>query len=94
MVRVSAAGSSATTDPNPLPGPEVLDEKGEVPEETRKARPECFNLLGIYSALSGQSLSEVLAEFAGAQFSHFKQRLTELAVLKLGPIGTEIGLNE
>jgi len=80
----------ATTDPHPLPGPEALTGDGDVPEETRKARPECYNLLGIYAALSGQPLREVLAAFAGAQFSHFKQKLTELAVATLGPIGTEM----
>ncbi|HKY95673.1 MAG TPA: tryptophan--tRNA ligase, partial [Kiloniellales bacterium] len=80
----------ATTDPHPLPGPEALTHEGEVPEETRKSRPECYNLLGIYAALSGESLRQVMSEFAGAQFSHFKQRLTELAVARLGPVGTEM----
>ncbi len=80
----------AKTDPDLLPGPEVLDERGEVPDEVRAARPEAFNLLGIYAALADKPLAAVLEEFAGAQFSHFKQVLTDLAVATLGPIGTEM----
>jgi len=80
----------ATTDPEPLPGPEALDAAGEVPDATRAARPECWNLLGIYAALADQPLKDVVTEFAGAQFSRFKAALTELAVAKLGPIGAEM----
>src|SRR5512134_1389672 len=35
----------AKTDPGALPGPESLDEKGDVQEEALAARPEAFNLL-------------------------------------------------
>jgi len=80
----------ATTDPHPLPGPEVLDETGDLDEETRKERPEAYNLLGIYAALADKPLTDVLAEFEGAQFSHFKAVLTDLAVAALGPIGAEM----
>ena len=62
----------ATTDPEPLPGPDVLDGAGALPEETRKTRPEAYNLLGIYAALAEKDLKDVLVEFEGAQFSHFK----------------------
>jgi tryptophanyl-tRNA synthetase len=54
-----------------------------------KGRPEADNLTGIYAALSGQSVAEVLSEFGGGQFSVLKNALAELAVAKLGPIGTE-----
>jgi tryptophanyl-tRNA synthetase len=80
----------ATTDPDLLPGPEVLDPDKELPEETRRARPEAYNLLGIYAALADKPLAEVLAEFEGAQFSHFKAVFTDLAVATLGPIGAEM----
>ena len=80
----------AKTDPEPLPGPEVLDDRGAVPADLEKARPEAFNLLGIYAALSDRSWTEVLAEFEGQQFSHFKQVLTDLAVAVLGPMGEEM----
>ncbi len=80
----------ATSDPDLLPGPEALDEKGAVPEETRQARPEAYNLLGIYAALADKPAGEVMAEFAGTQFSHFKAVLTDLAVATLGPVGHEM----
>lgn len=67
----------AKTDPDPLPdGVKGLDE-----------RPEAANLVGIYAALAETSRKAVLESFAGAQFSAFKEALTELAVEKLGPIG-------
>jgi tryptophanyl-tRNA synthetase len=80
----------ATTDPDLLPGPEVLDGRGRVPEAARGARPEAYNLLGIYAALAGKPMATVLEEFAGAQFSRFKAALTELAVAALGPVGAEM----
>jgi tryptophanyl-tRNA synthetase len=70
----------AKTDPEPLPS----EEKGF------EGRPEAENLVGIYSALSGQSVEAVLKDFGGAQFSKFKNALVELAVEKLGPIGAEM----
>ncbi|WP_119167605.1 tryptophan--tRNA ligase [Algihabitans albus] len=80
----------AKTDTELLPGPDVLDPEGNLPDELRKARPEACNLLGIYAALSDRSWVEVLAEFEGQQFSHFKQVLTDLAVALLGPMGEEM----
>ncbi len=80
----------ATTDPDLLPGPEVLDAAGRVPEAPREARPEAYNLLGIYAALADKPMADVLEEFDGAQFSHFKAVLTDLAVAVLGPIGSEM----
>ncbi len=80
----------ATTDPDLLPGPEVLGPDEGLPEETRRGRPEAYNLLGIYAALADKPLAGVLAEFEGAQFSHFKAVFTDLAVATLGPIGAEM----
>jgi tryptophanyl-tRNA synthetase len=80
----------ATTDPDLLPGPDVLGPDRELPEATRRQRPEAYNLLGIYAALAEKPLAEVLAEFEGAQFSHFKAVLTDLAVAVLGPVGAEM----
>ena len=80
----------ATSDSDLLPGPEVLDAAGAVPEETRADRPEAYNLLGIYGALADKPMAAVLEEFAGTQFSHFKAVLTDLAVAGLGPIGNEM----
>ena len=80
----------AKTDPNPLPGPETLDEHGHVKAEADAARPEAFNLLSIYAALSDATLADAVNQFAGREFSKFKGELTDLAVAKLGPIGGEM----
>ena len=70
----------AKTDPEPLP---------DTVEELEK-RPEADNLIGIYAALSEKTAGEILAQFAGAPFSKFKEALTELAVATLAPIGAEM----
>jgi len=58
--------------------------------EGLKGRPEADNLVGIYAALAGEPKSQVLATFGGQQFSGFKPALAELAVAKLGPVGSEM----
>ncbi len=88
--RIAKKIRRATTDPDLLPGPEVLDRRGRVPEAARAARPEAYNLLGIYAALAEKPMTEVLEDFGGAQFSRFKAALTDLAVAALGPIGAEM----
>jgi tryptophanyl-tRNA synthetase len=70
----------ARTDPHPMPG---------SPAEL-EGRPEAANLIGIFAALSDRTRDDVVAEFAGAQFSAFKGKLTDLAVSVLGPIGGEM----
>ena len=70
----------AKTDPEPLPS----EEAGLA------ARPEADNLVGIYAALSDATREDVLRQFGGAQFSTFKASLVDLAVAKLGPIGSEM----
>ncbi len=69
----------ARTDPEPLPSEEAGLE----------GRAEADNLVGIYAALAGVSKSDALKEFGGAQFSAFKQALTDVAVDVLGPISSE-----
>jgi len=70
----------AKTDPEPLP--ETVTEL--------EARPEADNLVTIYGALAGQSREQVLAQFAGSQFSDFKKSLVDLSVDKLAPITTRM----
>jgi tryptophanyl-tRNA synthetase len=66
----------AKTDPLPLPS-----SQGEL-----KDRPEAENLLNIYAALADQSRDVVIAEFAGQQFSGFKNKLADLTVARLEPM--------
>ena len=53
-------------------------------------RPEASNLLGIYAALSDQTIDHVSNHFTGEGFSKFKIELAELAADKLEPIATEM----
>jgi tryptophanyl-tRNA synthetase len=70
----------ARTDPNPLPD----SEKG-LP-----GRPEAENLINIYAALADELPENVIARFAGHQFSAFKNELADLAVAKLTPVAAEM----
>ena len=79
----------AKTDPAPLPGEEALLEGGGIDPAAAEKRPEAFNLIAIYAALSDREPATVLGEFAGRDFSHFKNVLTDLAVATLGKIGNE-----
>ena len=51
-----------------------------------ESRPGLANLLNIYSALSGESVKNIEAEFEGKMYSDFKQDLTEVVVESLAPI--------
>jgi tryptophanyl-tRNA synthetase len=70
----------AKTDPDLLPSEATGLDK----------RPEAENLLGIYAALTDKSLEQAVHEFAGKQWSAFKETLAETAVGVLGAIGTEM----
>ncbi len=70
----------ARTDPHPMPG-EAKELAG---------RPEAENLINIYAALADHTPEIVIAEYAGAQFSTFKNALADLAVAKLTPIAGEM----
>jgi tryptophanyl-tRNA synthetase len=66
----------AKTDPDPLPAnPDALE-----------GRPEAKNLVGIYSAVAGESVEQVLARFAGQGFGAFKPALADALVALVAPI--------
>jgi tryptophanyl-tRNA synthetase len=77
---ISAKIRKARTDPNPLPD----DEKG------LKDRPEAENLFNIYAALAEVPKAELIARYAGQQFSGFKNDLADIAVAKLTPIADKM----
>ncbi len=68
----------ARTDAEPLP----CDAKG------LEGRPEAANLVGIYAAMSGVKVSQVLRDFGGKGFGTFKPALGELLACRLAPINT------
>jgi tryptophanyl-tRNA synthetase len=66
----------AKTDAEPLPDePSLLD-----------ARPEARNLVGIYAAVNGETVEQVLQRFAGQGFGAFKPALADALVGLLAPI--------
>ena len=80
---ISLKFKKAKSDPNPLPySVEELDD-----------RHEAKNLVGIYSALSKKTETEVLNEFGGKGFGVFKPALADLAVSVLEPINHDLNLS-
>ncbi len=71
----------AKTDPEPLPDdPAALE-----------GRPEAKNLVGIYAAVTGESIEQVLARFAGQGFGAFKPALADALVALIAPIRERLG---
>ena len=70
----------AKTDPEPLPeDPALLDR-----------RPEAKNLVGIYAAITDESIEEVLKRFAGQGFGAFKPALADAIVALMQPLRTRL----
>ncbi len=66
----------AKTDAEPLPAaPAGLD-----------GRPEAKNLVGIYGAVTGKSVDEVLGRFAGQGFGAFKPALADALIALIAPL--------
>ena len=70
----------AKTDPEPLPDDPALLE----------GRPEAKNLVGIYSAVTGETVEQVLLRFAGQGFGAFKPALADALVALLHPLRTRL----
>ena len=70
----------AKTDTLPLPS---------TIEELEK-RPEAKNLIGIYSSLMNNTLQKSIDEFAGKNFSEFKEKLSDIIVNEINPISLRI----
>ncbi len=70
----------AKTDTLPLPS---------TIEELEK-RPEAKNLIGIYSSLMNNTLQKSINEFAGKNFSEFKEKLSDVVVKEINPISLKI----
>jgi tryptophanyl-tRNA synthetase len=66
----------AKTDPEPLPA----DPAG------LESRPEAKNLVGIYGAVTGESVEEVLGRFAGQGFGAFKPALADALIALIAPL--------
>ena len=70
----------AKTDPEPLP-----DNPADL-----ESRPEAKNLVGIYAEVTGESLEQVLARFAGQGFGAFKPALADALIALIAPLRTRL----
>lgn len=66
----------AKTDPEPLPDN----------EEALEGRPDAKNLVGIYAAVTGESVEQILQRFAGQGFGTFKPALADALIALLSPL--------
>ena len=53
-------------------------------------KPEAFNLLNIYSEVSKINLEKVLIEMSGKEYSFVKNKLADLLVSEICPVGKKI----
>ena len=53
-------------------------------------KPEALNLITIYASLSDISLDQALNEVKGKEYSYLKNKLSEVLVEKICPVGKEI----
>jgi tryptophanyl-tRNA synthetase len=73
---ISQKVRKAKTDPEPLPDN----------AEALQGRPEAQNLVGIYGAISGESVNDVLDRFSGQGFGALKPALADALVALIAPI--------
>ncbi|MEO7654852.1 MAG: tryptophan--tRNA ligase, partial [Sphingomicrobium sp.] len=66
----------AKTDPEPLPDDPALLE----------GRSEAKNLVGIYGAVTGESVDAVLKRFSGQGFGTFKPALADALIALIAPL--------
>jgi tryptophanyl-tRNA synthetase len=96
------AAKMSKTDPSDMSRINLTDSDDEIAQKIRKAktdpkaladdpaelegRPEAKNLVGIYGAITGESVEQVLARFAGQGFGSFKPALADSIVGLLSPL--------
>jgi len=54
-------------------------------------KPEAFNLLNIYAEISKIDMEKVLIEMSGKEYSFVKNKLADLLVSEICPVGKKIG---
>ena len=102
----NGASKMSKSDPSEYSRINMTDDADMIAQKIRKAktdpdalpseaagladRPEAANLVGIYAALTGTSIDDVLGEFGGRGFGDFKPALAEVAVTNLSPIGDKM----
>jgi tryptophanyl-tRNA synthetase len=100
------AAKMSKSDPSDMSRVNLNDDPDLIAQKVKKAksdpdllpadpaelegRPEAKNLVTIYSALSDETVGNVLGRFAGQGFGAFKPALAELMVETLRPIGQRL----
>jgi tryptophanyl-tRNA synthetase len=90
------------SDPSEMSRVHLTDSDDEIAQKIRKAktdpetlpdnakaledRAEAKNLVGIYAAVTGESIEQVLSRFAGQGFGQFKPALADALVALIAPI--------
>jgi tryptophanyl-tRNA synthetase len=90
------------SDPSEMSRVHLTDSDDEIAQKIRKAktdpetlpdnakaledRAEAKNLVGIYAAVTGESIEQVLSRFAGQGFGQFKPALADPLVALIAPI--------
>lgn len=100
MSLIDASKKMSKSDPNPGGFISLLDEPDVIRKKISRAttdsgrevrydpetKPEVSNLIEIFSAFSGKSVEEVVAQFEGQGYGSFKKELAECLVEVLAPI--------
>ena len=63
-----------------------MTDDGSVIAYDREAKPGVSNLLSIYSAMTGESIDEIVARYEGKMYGHLKVDLADIVVERLTPV--------
>ena len=64
----------------------AVTDDGSVIAYDREAKPGVSNLLSIYSAMTGESIDEIVARYEGKMYGHLKVDLADIVVDRLAPV--------
>ena len=64
----------------------------DIPSDIKalEKKPEALNLISIYSELTKKDLTKVMQELSGKKYSFLKDKLSEILIDQITPVGKEI----
>jgi len=67
-------------------------DSSSIPDNLKdlEKKPEAFNLINIYSDLTSKTLEQSLNELKGKEYSYLKNKLSEVLVEVICPVGKKI----
>ena len=100
------AAKMSKTDPSDMSRINLVDDDDLIAQKIRKAktdpealpddpagleeRAEAKNLVGIYGAVTGETVEQVIARFAGQGFGAFKPALADALIALIAPLRTRL----